>query len=133
MTMNAIHFDIATLLSDNSLGQLGDDLFGGEWLSGKDQQTLVLDGVGVPSDLKDSFEQPAVQILVRGDKNEASRSVYQRAKEIYDFLVTTSESVTINDTEYKGFEPGSNIAPLGKDKNERHIYSMNFTTYRAAV
>ena len=132
MTNKAVHFDIATLLNDNALGTLGTDLFGGEW-GDTDKQTLVLDGVGTPSDLKQTFEQPGMQILVRGEKRQAAHLVYDVAKAIYDFLVTQPESVTINSTEYKGFEPSSNIAPLGKDANERHIYSMNFSTYRTAI
>lgn len=133
MTMNAVHFDVATLLNDNGLGQLGTDLFGGEWAINTDKQTLVLDGIGVPSELKELFEQPGVQIIVRGDKNEPAKNVYSTAKAIYDFLIMLSESVIINSVEYKGFEPSSNVAPLGKDANERHSYSMNFTTYRAAI
>ena len=133
MTISAIHYDIATLLNDNGFGTLGTDLFGGEWGISVDAQTLVLDGVGTPSDLKELYEQPSVQILVRGEKNQAAHLVYSSAKAISDFLVTLAESVTINTTEYKGFEPSSNIAPLGKDANERHIYSMNFFTYRAAI
>jgi len=133
MTTNAIHFDIATLLNDNTFGVLGTDLFGGEWGIGFDAQTLVLDGVGTPSDLKEVYEQPSVQILVRGEKNQAKHIVYTRIKAISDFLVTLSESVTINTTEYKGFEPSSSIGPLGKDANERHSYSVNFSTYRTAI
>lgn len=132
MSNKAVHFDIATLLDANALGTLGTDLFGGEW-GDVDKQTLVLDGVGTPSDLKQTFEQPGMQILVRGEKLQAAHLVYDVAKAIYDFLVTQPESVTINSTEYKGFEPSSNIAPLGKDANERHIYSMNFSTYRTAI
>ena len=132
MTINASFFDIATLLNDNALGSLGVDLFGGEW-GDVDAQTLVLDGSSTPSDLKEVYEQPSVQILVRGEKLQASHLVYATAKAISDFLVTQAESVTINTTEYKGFEPSSNIAPLGKDANERHVYSMNFSTYRAAI
>ena len=132
MTTNAIYVDIATLLNDNGFGSLGVDLFGGEW-GDPDAQILVDDGVGIPSGLKEVYEQPSVQILVRGEKNQAAHIVYSSAKAISDFLVTLSESVTINLTEYKGFEPSSNIAPLGKDASERHSYSMNFFTYRAAI
>jgi len=132
MTTNAIHFDIATLLNDNTFGVLGTDLFGGEWGIGFDAQTLVLDGVGTPSDLKEVYEQPSVQIIVRGEKNQAAHIVYSSAKAISDFLLSQSECVTINTTVYKGFEQGSNIAALGKDENERHSYSMNFYTYRNA-
>lgn len=130
MSLNPIHYDVATLLGDNGLGVIGTDLFGGEWNAGTDAQTLVLDGIGVPTDLKDLYEQLSVQILVRGDRNEAARHVYTRAKQISDFLLSRPECVTINSTDYKGFEQGSTIAPLGKDANERHVYSMNFTTFR---
>ena len=132
MPNNAIHYDIATLLNDNALGVLGADLFGGEWAQNIDAQTLVRDGVGTPSDLKEVYEQPSVQILVRGEKLEAAHIVYSKAKAISDFLLSQSECVTINTTVYKGFEQGSNIAALGKDESERHAYAMNFSTYRNA-
>lgn len=133
MTMNAIHFDVARLFDLNGVATLGTDLFGGEWSIGVDKQILVLDGVGVPSELKELFEQPGVQILVRGDKNEASHEVYKRTKQVYDFLIQLPENTAINGACYKGFEPNSSIAPLGKDENERHVYSMNFLTYRNAI
>ena len=132
MTTNAIYFDITQLLSDNGFGTLGTNLNGSEWLIGIDAQTLVLDGVGTPSDLKEVYEQPSVQILVRGAKQQAAHLVYSSAKAISDFLLSQSECVTINTTVYKGFEQGSNIAALGKDEDQRHSYSMNFYTYRNA-
>lgn len=132
MTTNAPYFDVVTFLSDNGFGTLGTDLIGGAWLNKVDAQTLVLDGVGTPSILKSSYEQPSVQILVRGEKLGAAHLVYATAKAISDFLLMQTECVTINATVYKGFEQGSNIAALGKDENERHIYSMNFFTYRRA-
>lgn len=133
MTMNAVHFDVAKLLDLNGVATLGTDLFGGEWSIGVDRQILVLDGVGVPSELKELFEQPGVQIIVRGDKNEASHEVYKRTKQVSDFLIQLPENTAINGTCYKAFEPNSSISPLGKDENERHVYSMNFLTYRNAI
>jgi hypothetical protein len=129
--MNAIHYDIAWLLSSNGIGQLGEDLFGGEW-GQTDKQVLVLDGVGTPSELKTQYEQPSVQILVRGDRNEASHLVYEKAKQVSDFLLSLDSNVAVNSANYKGFEQETNIAQLGKDENERFVYSMNFSTYRDA-
>jgi hypothetical protein len=127
------YFDVMTILSDNNLGKIDSDLFGGEWGS-CDKQTLCLEGVGVPSELKQTYENPGIQILCRGEKagQEGGRDidVYAQAKAVSDFLLNLDERVTINDVCYTGFEPSSNIAPLGKDENERFIYSMNFTTYR---
>jgi len=132
--LNPAYFDVMTLLKDNKLGVIDNDLFGGEWGEGCDEQALCLEGVGVPSDLKQTYENPGVQILVRGEKagQEGGRDidVYARAKAIYDLLVTQEDSIIINDVCYTGFEPTTNLAALGKDENERFIYSMNFTTYR---
>lgn len=139
MTDNPVYADVMVLLSDNGFGVVGDVIFGGEWgtTTGNidiDEQILVLDGVGVPSDLKDLFEQPSVQILVRGATrgmpDSAEIEVYSRAKQISNFLLSQPETIDINGNCYTGFEEGSNIAPLGKDENERFTYSMNFTTYR---
>ena len=88
--------------------------------------------MGVPADLKNLYEQPSVQILVRGDKSEYDAVVWRRANTINKFLLSQPESVSVNGTCYNGFEQGSSLAPLGKDDNERFIYSMNFTTYRNA-
>lgn len=129
--MNAFYYDVATLLDDGLVAlTLGTNLFGGEWDAGKQSQTLCIEGVGTPSDLKDMYEQPSVQILVRGEKKQPDYQVYNQAKEISDFLLSQSECVTINTTDYKGFEEGSTIAPLGKDENERFVYSMNFYSWR---
>ena len=131
--MNAFYFDVATLLNDGLASlTLGSTLFGGEWNAGTDKQALCIEGVGVPSDQKELYEQPSVQILVRGDKLQADYHVYRMAKEISDFLLQQSECVTINATTYKGFEVGSTISPLGKDENERFVYSMNFYSWRNA-
>jgi len=127
--MNATYYDVAQLLADNGLGTLGVDLFGGEW-GAPDAQVLCLEGVGTPSDIKDTYEQTSVQILVRGEKRARDHDVYAVARAVSLFLLGLSDCVTVNGTDYKGFEEGSNIAPLGMDTNERFMYSLNFYTYR---
>ena len=122
--------DVAFHLNANGEGVLGTDLFAGEWGINVDAQTLVLEGPSPPMDLKGLFEQTAVQILVRGLKQQADFEVYEKARSVSDFLLALPDSVELNSVCYKGFEESSNIAPLGKDKEERFIYSMNFITYR---
>lgn len=129
MPANPTYFDVLQLLDDEAIGQIGTDLFGAEW-GEPDAQVLVLEGVGVPSDLPTVFEQPGVQVMVRGDKRAPDVDVYRKAKVVYDFLATRSDCLDVNGTQYAGFEPTSNLAPLGKDDQERFIYSMNFYTYR---
>lgn len=129
MPGNPVYYDVAAILAGAGFGTLGADLFGAEW-GPPDSQTLVLDGPGFTSDLPTLYEQPGVQILVRGAKREPDLIVYQRAKAIHDYLVSLPETVEVNGVCYKGFEPNSNIVALGKDENERHRRSMNFYTYR---
>lgn len=124
-----VYYHVAFFLANNGFGTLGDDIFGGEW--GKaDKQILVLNGVGSPADPKELFENPGLQIIVRGAKRDADHLVYTVAKTVSDFLLALPDSVDISGVCYTGFEETSNIANLGKDENERFLYSMNFTTFR---
>jgi len=131
---NAPCVDICTLLNANGFGTLGTDLFGMEWGTVGDdpidQQTLVIDTEGFSSEQKNAYEHITFQILFRGDKRESGKDVYDRARLVHLFLIDSSDSVTINSTEYLGFEPQSNLAPLGPDSEERYIYSMNYFTFR---
>ena len=130
--MNAPHYDIAQKISTGTALTLGGALFCGEWGS-PDAQVLVLDGIAPPSELPYTYEQIGIQVLVRGAKRQAAREVYETAKIVYDFLIALPDNFETNGCEYSSFEPSSNIAPLGRDENERHLYSMNFTAYRSGV
>lgn len=133
MPSNPTYFDVLSLLAAGGFGTLGAQLFGAEW-GNSDSQVLVLEGVGFPSAQPDIYEQPGVQILVRGTKpgktGHRDIDVYVRAKAISDYLLTRPENTEVNGVCYKSFEANSNIVPLGKDENERYMYSMNFYTWR---
>lgn len=127
---NSVAQDIVTLLSDNALGTIGTDLFGMQWGDGIDAQTLVIETGGVDTENKEQYEQPTFQILVRGAKLGAINTLYATIKSIHEFLIEQPELVTINTTDYLGFEPVSGINPLGRDDNNRFVYSSNYFTYR---
>jgi len=123
--------DILTILEANGFGVIGTDLFGEKW--GPDSvniQTLVKDSASAESVDKLQYENVAFQILHRGGINESIDVLYDRARLIHVFLVTQPELVTINSTDYLGFEPQSNLAGLGLDKNERYIFSSNYVSFR---
>lgn len=132
MSLNPVSFDIATLLAANDLGSIGQDLAGMEWLSGIDGQTLVMDTSGVEPELKGQYEQPTFQILVRGKKGQSGLEVYNKARPIYEFLIAQGD-VEINETCYKEFDPLSSLEGIGRDANDRLVYTMNFSTYRNPV
>lgn len=133
--MNPIYVDAAFKLQsdfqfdDSSTLVLGDNLAGGEWID-SDEQVLLLDGIGTPSDLKDLYEQINLQVLVRGNPREQDRKVYSRAYQVMRFFLNLPETVEMNGCFYKGFEQESGILALGKDDNERFIYSFNLSTFR---
>lgn len=127
--MQPVYADVAQFLVDGGFGALGDSIFAGEW-GEPDAQILTIEGVGTPSDIVDLYEQPVVKILVRGSKEERDVDVYQIAKPISNYLLLRRAKFEINGTGYLSFEEASNLAPLGKDKEERFTYTMNFFTWR---
>lgn len=127
---NAVSFDIITLLAANGFGTSGVDLFGMEWGVNVAKQILVMDTAGFDSPQKLQFEQPGFQILARGEKTKSPTLVYDDARAIQIFLINQPTLVTINGTDYLGFEPQGNLAGIGRDSNQRYVYSMNFWTYR---
>ena len=128
---NAVSKDIATLLAANALGTLGTDIFYGEWGNDStDEQTLIIDTTGPDSVDKDQNENPAFQVLRRGGRQKSVSDVYDAARLIHVFLISQSSLVTINSTDYLGFDPVSSPAGIGRDDNDRYVYSMNYVTFR---
>lgn len=127
--------DIAKLLAASPVdggggfGDLGTNIFSYKWGKKKDNQILVIPGIGVESPLKELYRNPSFQILVRGGKNSDHDATYSLAQDIYEFLVNKPENVQIGTCSYKGFDPTSDIAALGEDEDERPIFSLNFDTY----
>lgn len=131
--MNSVSFDIMQFLEANAFGVAGTDLFSFEWgmSSGSevDRQILVLDQEALDSPMKEQYEQPIFQILVRGEKSESGRLVYDRARAIFEFMIA-QPTQAINGEDYLQFEPIGNVVQLGRDDNDRYNVSMNFYTFR---
>lgn len=126
MTQNALSIDVMALLAANALGTVGTNLFAMEWGDKVDAQTLILDTGGIPSDLKDSYEQPTFQILVRGNRNADANIAYQSIRAVHDFLIAQPSTINLLQ-----FEPNSGPPTLlGRDENDRMTYSCNYYTYR---
>lgn len=137
MALNSVSEDIRQLLNDNSKGTQGVDLFPFEWGCDDtgaeiDKQILVIDGPNIDVIVKEDFERPTFVIYVRGSTNESSKSVYDRVRDIYEFMIV-QERQTINGTEYLQYEPIAAPIALTKDSNNRFTYSINFSTYRNAI
>lgn len=137
MALNSVSQDIRQLLNDNSKGTQGTDLFSFQWGSGFEgaetqKQILVLDGQNINVELKDEYENPVFIIYVRGATNESQKSVYDRARDIYEFMIQ-EPTQTINTVEYLQFKDIGGMVALSKDENNRFTYVMNFFTWRCSV
>ena len=126
--MNSVSVDILTLLTNN--GFTG--LYAMAWNDSIDAQTLILDQAGFDSPLKDEHEQPIFQILVRGEKNADLNTAYQAMRAIHEFLIQ-APTQNIDACEYTGFDPLSTIINLGRDDNDRAVFSMNYYTFRSSI
>ncbi len=127
----AVSKDIATLLAGNGFGTLGTDIFFGEWgIDSTDEQTLIVDTAGQDTVDKAQYENPAFQVLRRGGRQKSVSVVHDAARAIHVFLIEQPSLVTINSTDYLGFDPVSNPAGIGRDDNDRYVYSMNYVTFR---
>lgn len=128
MSLIPVYVSICEYLHQNNFGNIGDDIFGGEF-GDPDSQILVRSGDGQPAVPKDQYLNVDIQILVRGNKRQSDPEVYAVGKKIFDFMILTPDQIEIDGVCFTGFEPITNLASLGKDENERFIYTMNFSTY----
>jgi len=132
LSLNAVSVDIMNLLAANALGTIGTDLFAFAWGEGVDAQTIILDQAGFDSPLKESHEQPIFQVLVRGNKAEDMNTAYNTMRAVHEFLIAQPTQV-LSGNEYYQYEPISTILTLGRDNNDRAVYSMNYYTFRQSI
>lgn len=137
MSLSSVAEDIRILLGTAGKGTAGTDLFSFQHGSGaagaeQDKQIVVTDTGNIDVILSRDYENPTFQITVRGGRNESVKTVYDRARDIYEFMISQDRQ-TINTNEYAIFEPLGGLVPAGKDKNNRHVYTMNFYTLRASI
>ena len=127
--MNAVSFDIMTLLSNNTLGTIGTDLGAMAWLEGVDEQVIIIDTGSIDRDLALQSEQPTFQILARGEKNDDLKVTHDKLRAIHEFLLPLSTTV-INGEDYLSFFPISIPTGVGRDKNDRAVFTANYSTFR---
>ena len=129
--MNAVSVDVMNLLdADPGLGlTIGTDLFAMEWGESANKQILIIDTGGINSPLKDLYEQPTFQVLSRGGRKADMNTAYQQARAVHEFLITQPTALNL-----MGFEPtGGPPELIGRDDNDRAIYSCNYYTFRNPI
>lgn len=130
--MNAVSFDIATLLGTNGFGNFGDpngNIGAMAWIEGLAEQILILDTGSIDRPLALQSEQPTFQILARGEKNADMNVTYNNLQAIHEFLLPLG-TTEINGDDYLSFFPISAPTGIGRDDKDRAVFTANYSTFR---
>ena len=138
MGKTAVCVDVMNLLSTNGFGTIGTNLFAMAWGDDVDSQVLVIDSEGFETTLKTDlddmgspiagYEQPTFRVLARGNKGEDMNTAYQTLRDIHEFLIAETSAV-----DYLQYEPISTILTLGRDDNDRAVFSARYYTFRNPI
>lgn len=117
--------DLATYLQTNSVGTLGSSLFIGNMPDGTDNCVMVDVTGGVAPSKDVPIMQPTVQCLVRNTSFETGLT---KIKAVRDLLHRLNDGNTLKSGGVDVMSCFAMQEPthLGKDTNERHIFTCNF-------
>jgi hypothetical protein len=126
--MNPQCKDIKTILVDEAIA-LASSIHLTRMPESPDSVITIIDQPGSPPESMLQYYKPMVQVIVRGERNS-----YEATKTIADDILTCLHAygpLTIDDTNYVGIWATSDVIPLGYDKSDRPIFSVNFMIHRS--
>lgn len=123
--------DVAVWLEDNIFGAFGADsgwcISVGTEPASPDQCITTYDTGGGMSSASQQLYDPTIQIRVR---DYSYTSGYTKASDIRDALAVQNNDVVIGDWHYTGFFVFTDVAMIGKDDNDRCIFTFNLRLMR---
>lgn len=122
--------DIAILLNDEGIAELGVNLFAYGSELKNNAQLVVIDTGGVESDQPQTYRSPTFQMLCFGDTGAGADDSYRLIKTAELFLLDKTQAI-IQGTCYAQFLQTGDIAYLGKDENDRPVWSGNYLCDRS--
>ena len=131
--MNEPSKDIADMLADKSSLALtfGTDLFVSNLPDSPDDCVAVYDAPGDSPEQGSDIYRPGIQIQVRGASDSYS-DTWSEAFNIREEL-DGKYNVTKNGSCYIGIFAVGEIIPLGRDRHNRPVFSMNFRLIRESA
>lgn len=116
--------NIAQFLENESLGNLGVDLFVGRFPASPNNCIAVLDTGGVEPDTYLEILNPTFQVFIR---NESYPNGHEKLRSIREKLHRFANGELVEDGSYFYFIKAlSNGGPVGRDENELQLFSINF-------
>lgn len=119
-------YDVATLLASQGLGvfaaEQGWSINVGSEPDRPDTCLTIYDTGGLGPDTDELDRRPSFQIRARGKDYRTTWAKLHTAR----LYLQDAGPVVINATRYASFEASSDIIGLGKDDNDRHLFTLNF-------
>ncbi len=128
--MNPFSEDLKDMLeAESALGlTFGTDLFIGSEPPEPDQCVTIYDTGGQSPDVHIEYRRPTAQVRVRSN---AYRDGWVLANDILEALNGKHEE-TWNSTRYLTIWTLSDVLYIGKDQNDRFLFTVNFLTHRTS-
>lgn len=119
--------DIGAFLQTNGIGTLGTDIFYTKFPALPHNCIILIGQAGQSTKTTlgktMTLERPELGIRVRNQYDETAEA---KAKAIYDLLNLTFNT-TLGSTRFKSIKAIAPPFPVGQDKNENFLYSINFS------
>ena len=116
--------DVAGLINSQSIATSGTDLFVGRTPTSPYKCVVVMDSGGAAPNPKWARDDPDIQIIVRGDRNNYS-DAYDLALSIKNYLLGL-ELQTVGTKIYARFIMRSDITFIHYDENNCPVFTMNW-------
>jgi hypothetical protein len=130
MLPNSPAKDIAILLDSENIAVLGENLFAYGAELKKGAQLVVIDTGGIESQQPQTYRTPTFQLLCFGEVGAGADSAYELVKSAELFLLNKTQAI-IQGTCYAQFLQRGDLAYLGKDENDRPVWSGNYLCDRS--
>lgn len=121
--MDTLLEDLQDYLEDNGIGTTSTDLFIGKLEGEPDDQIALFSTGGLAPDVDVPIAKPTVQVLVR---NTDYATGWQKAQDIFNLLHQQYDTLEMGDTDVMKIDALQEPTPLGKDTNERHVFTCNY-------
>lgn len=133
--------EICAKLSSGGLGSLSSSattyrLVARAWLAGtiggttQAQQIAVFPTGGLPREPEEDLDRPTFQLLFRGTSG-SSTGLETDIDTAIRILTTSPNGFTVLGRRYASIDTRGNMLYLGRDQNNRPMYSQNFIAWRS--
>jgi len=116
--------EVAEYLENASVGTRGTDIFVSSLPESPDNCIALFENSGVEANKYVPLENPSFQVLIRNTSYATGRAKAEDVKDV--FLRKNNVELTTGGTHALFIHPVADVGYIGRDKNDRHEWSINF-------